>query len=315
MICRWPPMAPAVVVVPSEVKEPSEGLKGEGLEELMSKTRAGGANFDNSSTLVMERLKGLEDTDAGLSMLLGSFLNFLDSSGTVRRRLWYRAYFMHIHAVSGAYFLFLGIPWLVFSHWVNAQDTSIPMETSSWFLTSLLVSGLVNALSAIPMSRFRSNKLFDLNDMKANGFTFGGTGLTCMCLYIAWWFGGSYPDALRAFDVPIFFFWTVICVGTTANWELMLQQNLSQTRRSERLVATSSRSRRESASATRKRSSIGLPRGQTLRSSSLCTRFLSADPYGSSGVSPLADAKHADVSLRLGVRIGLRSLHVFGDPA
>ena len=220
-----PPMAPAVVVVPSEVKEPSEGLKGEGLEELMSKTRAGGANFDNSSTLVMERLKGLEDTDAGLSMLLGSFLNFLDSSGTVRRRLWTRADFMHIHAVSGAYFLFLGIPWLVFSHWVNAQDTSIPMETSSWFLTSLLVSGLVNALSAIPMSRFRSNKLFDLNDMKANGFTFGGTGLTCMCLYIAWWFGGSYPDALRAFDVPIFFFWTVICVGTTANWELMLQQN------------------------------------------------------------------------------------------
>ena len=69
-------MAPAVVVVPSEVKEPSEGLKGEGLEELMSKTRAGGANFDNSSTLVMERLKGSEVNlrdkglgDAGASVL------------------------------------------------------------------------------------------------------------------------------------------------------------------------------------------------------------------------------------------------------
>ena len=36
------------------------------------------------------------------------------------------------------------------------------METSSWFLTSLLLSGLVNALSAIPMSRFNSNKMFDL---------------------------------------------------------------------------------------------------------------------------------------------------------
>ena len=36
------------------------------------------------------------------------------------------------------------------------------------------------------MSRFSSNKIMDLKDLKANGFTFGGTGLTCMCLYIAW---------------------------------------------------------------------------------------------------------------------------------
>ena len=41
------------------------------------------------------------------------------------------------------------------------------------------------------MSRFNSNKMFDLKDLKANGFTFGGTGLTCMCLYIAWWFSGE----------------------------------------------------------------------------------------------------------------------------
>ena len=42
----------------------------------------------------------------------------------------------------------------------NALDTSVPMERSSWFLTSLLLAGLVNALSAIPMSRFNSNKMF-----------------------------------------------------------------------------------------------------------------------------------------------------------
>merc|ERR1712050_306047 len=182
-------------------------------------------------------LKNQEDKDEGLSARLGSFLTLLDPSGTVRRRLWTRADFMHIHAVTGAYFLFLGIPWLIYSHIVNALDTSVPMQTSSWFLTSLLIAGLVNALSAIPMSRFNSNKLFDLKDLKANGFTFGGTGLTCMCLYIAWWFSGDYPDVLRAWDVPIYAFWVLVCVGTTANWEIMLQQNFEANERAGRKFA------------------------------------------------------------------------------
>jgi len=187
---------------------------------------------DVSSKVAMERLKAVEDNDGGLSSLLGSFLNLLDPSGTVRRRLWTRADFMHIHAVTGAYFLFLGCPWLIYSHIVNALDTSVPMQTSSWFLTSLLLAGLINALSAVPMSRFSSNKIMDLKDLKANGFTFGGTGLTCMCLYIAWWFSGDYPTFLHAFDIPIYLFWALVCVVTTANWEVMLQQNFEANERS-----------------------------------------------------------------------------------
>jgi len=186
---------------------------------------------DADSKIVMERLKNDEDKDGGISALLGRFFLLLDPTGTVRRRLWTRADFMHIHAVSGGYFLFLGIPWLIYSHITNALDTSVPMERSSWFLTSLLLAGLVNALSAIPMSRFNSNKMFDLKDLKANGFTFGGTGLTCMCLYIAWWFSGDYPTWLLPFDIPIFVFWALVCVGTTANWEVMLQQNFEANER------------------------------------------------------------------------------------
>eukprot|EP00900_Chrysochromulina_parva_P001480 jgi/Chrpa1/11332/Chrysochromulina_OHIO_Genome00016952-RA len=186
---------------------------------------------DASSTVVMERLKAAEDQDGGVSQLLGRFLLLLDPSGIVRRRLWTRADFMHIHAVSGAYFLFLGIPWLFYSHIVNAMDISVPMETSSWFLTSLLLAGLVNALSAVPMSRFTSNKIMDVKDLKANGFTFGGTGLTCMCLYIAYWFSGDYPNFLRPFDIPIFLFWALVCAGTSVNWEVMLQQNFEANER------------------------------------------------------------------------------------
>ena len=68
------------------------------------------------SGVVMDKLKGEEDNDGGISQLLGTFLLKLDPTGTVRRRLWTRADFMHIHAVSGGFFLFVGIPWLIASH-------------------------------------------------------------------------------------------------------------------------------------------------------------------------------------------------------
>jgi len=240
-----PPMSPGKVVngAEPEAEEPSASQVEEGTavdmdalseEERRTLVKAqmdAAVIGDANSKIGMERLKSAEDDDGGLSALLGSFLNVLDPSGTVRRRLWTRADFMHIHAVSGAYFLFLGIPWLLYSHVVNALDTSVPMETSSWFLTSLLLAGLVNALSAVPMSRFSSNKILDYKDLKANGFTFGGTGLTCMCLYIAWWFSGDYPAFLHPFDIPIFFFWALVCGGTTANWEIMLQQNFEANER------------------------------------------------------------------------------------
>jgi len=239
-----PPMSPGVVVGPGggDGAEPpaAEGVvdaaeaKDETPEEKKARVKAGmdaAVIGDADSKIVMERLKNAEDNSGGITALLGSFLLFLDPTGTVRRRLWTRADFGHIHAVSGAYFLFLGIPWLIYSHIVNVLDTSVPMQTSSWFLTSLLIAGFVNALSAVPMSKFSTNKMLDMRDLKANGFTFGGTGLTTMCLYIAWWFSGDYPEVLRAFDIPIYIFWALVCVGTTANWEIMLQQNFEANER------------------------------------------------------------------------------------
>ena len=165
-----PPMVPGAIVDSGggpglEPPEPEEDEENETKEERAARVKAemdAAVIGDANSAVAMDRLKADEDNDGGVSELLGSFLNVLDPTGTVRRRLWTRADFMHIHAVTGAYFLFLGIPWLVYSHVVNALDTSVPMETSSWFLTSLLLAGLVNALSAVPMSRFSSNKIMDL---------------------------------------------------------------------------------------------------------------------------------------------------------
>ena len=172
--------------------------------------------------LHMARLRGLEDTDSGLSSVLGSVLTRADPSGSVRRRLWTRADFMHVHAVSGAYFLGAGLLWLLYSHIMGALEPEVGMSTRSPFLRSLLVAGLINALSAIPMARFSSDRIFDLRDLKANGFTFGGSGLTCMCLWLTWWFSGEYPAALHVADWGFFSLWALICVGSTLNWEARL---------------------------------------------------------------------------------------------
>jgi len=232
-----PPMAPAQVVGHEETTEEKAEVEKDVDEEAPVDYETEIEEKGKKSEVEMDKLKSLEDQDDGLASIGAKFLTWLDSTGKVRRRLWTRADYMHIHAVTGAYFLGAGIPWLLYSHAVALSDPSVPMERSSWFLTSLLLSGLVNALSAIPMSRFSSNKMFDITDLKANGFTFGGTGLTCMCLWIAWWFSGDYPEFLHQFDMAWFGLWTAVCVGTTVNWETMLQQNFEANERAGRKFA------------------------------------------------------------------------------
>merc|ERR1712091_640392 len=64
-----------------------------------------------------------------------------------------------------------------------------------------------------------------MTDLKANGFTFGGAGLTLMSCWCAWWFSGGYPEALLPFGPAFLLVWAAVCAGTTLNWEIMLQQN------------------------------------------------------------------------------------------
>lgn len=173
----------------------------------------------------MDALKEAVDVE-GLAGSVGDGIALVFGD-TVRRRLWTRADYAHIHAVSGAYFMVLGFLWLFTSHALLAMDPSAPL---SWHLdkpleASIVVSGAVNAVSAIPMARFSSNKLLDMSDLKANGFTFGGAGLTLMSCWMAWWFSGGYPSFLLPMGPVFFLVWTLVCVGTTVNWEVMLQQN------------------------------------------------------------------------------------------
>ena len=175
-----------------------------------------------NTTLVMERLKGLGDVD-GLGGAVGDGLEVVFGS-KVRRRLWTKADRLHVHAVSGTIFLVGGGAWLLASL-MQRDVPGTPM---------LLLSGAICALSAIPMARFKSNKFLDLEDLKSNGFTFGGAGLTLMSLHCAWWFSGSYPGWLQPWNLAFFMIWSLVCLGTTLNWELMLQQNIEEETASKR---------------------------------------------------------------------------------
>ena len=128
-------MTPGNVVTPNDhaevEEEEEEELMPEDLtpEQVKAKQKAlmdAAVIGDANSKIDMDRLKNDEDNDGGLSEAFGKFLLVLDPTGTVRRRLWTRADFMHIHAISGGYFLFLGIPWLIYSHVLDRVEKYTP---------------------------------------------------------------------------------------------------------------------------------------------------------------------------------------------
>ena len=120
------------------------------------------SNEENSS-IIMERLKNLEDLD-GFSGTVGNLVQKVFGK-TVKQRLWTKADFMHINAVSGAIYLAAGIPWTLYTTFWHFSADGIDLaqseNLSSFFLMFLALQGAVNAISAIPMARFSSNKIFN----------------------------------------------------------------------------------------------------------------------------------------------------------
>ena len=188
-------------------------------EAALPKVESGGHGEAAKPELLMERLKGSADTDP-----IGTFLF---ARWPKLRRIWTKADFLHAHAISGTIFIPGGTLWLllrVVDDFMGGNaEGFLAADSSLAFL--LTASGVINALTAIPMARFSSDKLMDLSDLKGNGFSLGGTGLTCMCAWMAWWFSGVYPGFLHSIDAALVVAFSLLCVATTANWEIMVQQN------------------------------------------------------------------------------------------
>ncbi|KAJ1451959.1 hypothetical protein M885DRAFT_467951 [Pelagophyceae sp. CCMP2097] len=185
----------------------------------------------DATAIWMETLRSTGDL-GGFGGTVGDGLERVFGS-TARRRLWTKADFLHAHAATGAYFLGGGALVLLASHASVAATHGASISGDSPFLrfdgavmASLLLAGVANAVTAVPMARFTSNRVLDFRDLKANGFILGGAGLTIMSCWIAWWFSGGYPAALEPYNGAFFGLWAAVCVFSTINWELMLRQNL-----------------------------------------------------------------------------------------
>jgi len=177
--------------------------------------------YSMSSAVTMERLKAQP-----VDNIIGQWLKSIDPK---LLRLWTKADFLHAHAVSGVVFLLFGTIWQilrVIDVWAGGDANGL-LASDGALSATFAVAGLINAITAIPMSQFASNKVFDITDLKGNGFALGGTGLTTMCLWLAWWFSGSYPEAWHAADAALVGLSSFLCIATTVNWEVMLQKNLS----------------------------------------------------------------------------------------
>ena len=199
----------------------TEGAHGESFATLEVAAAATSEDVATSShsNLIMEQLKGIADNDP-----IG---RFLFARWPRLRRLWTKADFLHAHAVSGVIFIPGATIWLmlrIIDDFAGGTAEGF-LGTDSPLSLLLCFSGVVNALTAIPMARFSSDKLMDLSDLKANGFSLGGTGLTCMCAWLAWWFSGVYPSLLHTADATLVVLASLLCIATTVNWEVMVQMN------------------------------------------------------------------------------------------
>ena len=154
-----------------------------------------------------------------------------------RKKIWTKMDNKHIHATTGAVFMGGGFLWLLFAmasfaslaaHGpISAVDDVLQKQFKSNVVSFISVAGIMNGFSAIPMSNFKNKeKVYDFTDLKRNGFIFGGTGLTCMCLWMSWWFSGDYPECLDFMTPVVVLFWSLLCILTTFNWEIMLHVNI-----------------------------------------------------------------------------------------
>ena len=163
---------------------------------------------------------------------------FLDKilGSKIRRKLWTKLDYMHIHSSSGVIFIAGGLIWLVLSHLrlsnlisqnhdidFTILDGILVAEYESPIIFCILFAGIINAMSAIPMAKFTNRKGYDVTDLKANGFIWGGTGLTSMCIWASLWFSNNNHD--KTLDFWFVSLWSFICVISTWNWESMLRFN------------------------------------------------------------------------------------------
>jgi len=166
---------------------------------------ASAANSHRKSPLKhLKRLKFLDEVGDYTGNLLQEV-----AGETVKRRMWTKLDFLHIHAISGTLFLGIGFPWTLYTVFKHFGADGIALaqseNLSSFFLNFMAMQGAVNAISGFPMIRFSSTKL--IAEFFSNSSYQSLIWVWCQL----WFSGDGYPSWLHGTpDVIIFIFSTFI---------------------------------------------------------------------------------------------------------
>ncbi|CEM02202.1 unnamed protein product [Vitrella brassicaformis CCMP3155] len=116
----------------------------------------------------------------------------------VKRRLWTRMDWLHIHAISGVAYIGLGGLWFLWEMVGPSlglqQLVPPPSPYDLWqadaLSVALLLVGVLNCVSCAPMSKHMS-------PAKSEGFEGLGVGMTLLGVWEALWVSGFYPPSLE----------------------------------------------------------------------------------------------------------------------
>jgi len=119
-----------------------------------------------------------------------------------RRRMWTRRDWAHLHAISGVLYLFPGLAWVAYMWYQQALYGGAALMEPGPISFAILFAGVVNCVTSLPMAYLKPSNV-EGADIVGDAFRSLGVGVTGNCIWLSFWFSGSYPNWLHVLDKPI----------------------------------------------------------------------------------------------------------------
>ncbi len=148
-----------------------------------------------------------------------------------KRRLWTKADYLHSHAVSGTAFMVLGALYVLYflcdELFAGAGLAHAENGVVGWVPLAIMWTGVINCISCLPMSKFRTGPSGGY-DTKGAGFKGLGIGMTMLGIWTAYFFSGHYPTWMAPVDPVLAIGFLAVIIHGIVNSEVALAKELEE---------------------------------------------------------------------------------------
>lgn len=148
-----------------------------------------------------------------------------------KRRLWTKADYLHSHAVSGTAFMVLGALYVLYflgdELFAGAGLAHAENGVVGWVPLAIMWTGVINCISCLPMSKFRTGTSGGY-DTKGAGFKGLGIGMTMLGIWTAYFFSGHYPAWMAPVDPVLAIGFLAVIIHGIVNSEVALAKELEE---------------------------------------------------------------------------------------